>query len=201
LLPKKKLPLNYEVHAVNGLALVKNNMGLVMSSLKTRPVTLDVRPIGWKPKEKLLEIERKRALDDAEHQQRVALEEQRRDGVAQANAEIAEKEAAEKAERGRIAKAQKDEAIKRAREKMAVDKAAEQEFLKAIAVDPEPLRAAANALMEAPYGTSVTPEKIGRRGLPLRCMTRRKEVAWWWAGIAQELIGGGLPDAGSEWSN
>merc|ERR1712060_385917 len=96
---KKKVPPNFEVHAINGLALVKNNMGLVMSSLKSRPVTLDLRPIGWKPKEKLLEIERKRALDDAEHQQRVALEEQRRDGVAKAAAELAEKEAADKAER------------------------------------------------------------------------------------------------------
>merc|ERR1712217_304383 len=115
--------------------------------------------------------------------------------------ELAEKEAADKAERQRIAKAEKDEQIKRAREKRAIDKAAEQEFLKSIAVDPEPLRKAAMNLMEAQYGTSVKADEIGRRGLPLRLMTRRKEVAWWWAGVAQELIGGGLPDAGSEWSN
>merc|ERR1712226_1456528 len=78
----KKVPVNFEVHAINGLALVKNNMGIVMCSLKSRPVTLDVRPIGWKPKEKLLEMERKRALDDAEMQQRVQLEEARREQCA-----------------------------------------------------------------------------------------------------------------------
>lgn len=46
--------------------------------------------------------------------------------------------------------------------------------------------------MEADYGTEIS--LSDRRGLPLRLLTRRKEVAWIWNGEVQELIGGGAPD-------
>jgi len=198
---KKKVPLNFEVHAINGHALVTQNLGLVMSSLKSRPVTLDVRPIGWKPKEKVLEIERKRALDDAEHNARVEMELQRRDVVDKQKSEQDEIDAIAKAERDAIAKADKAERVKNARASLAAARAVENEFTIKLNLDPEPLRREAESLMDANYGSSVKPENIGRRGLPLRLMTRRKEVAWLWAGVLQELIGGGAPDAGSSFGD
>merc|ERR1711920_237804 len=106
-------------------------------------------------------------------------------------ADKAEKAAGEKAERQAQEKAERAEKVRKARESMAEKKAVEDEFEKSLALDPEPLRRAANELMEANYGTCVKPEEIGRRGLPLHLMTRRKEVAWIWAGALQELIGGG----------
>merc|ERR1712060_732920 len=125
------------------------------------------------------------------------MEEGRRDQVAKEAAEQAEKDALEKAERNAIAKAEKAERVKKARESQAAARAVEQEFIQQLNVDPEPLRREAEALMDANYGTYVKSENIGRRGLPWRLMTRRKEVAWLWAGVLQEIIGGGVPDGAS----
>jgi len=196
---KKGVPVNFEVHAVNGLALVPQNHEEVMNGLKSRPVVLDVRPQGWMPKEKLKERERKREREEAEQAVRVKAEEQRRQQVAKEAAEQAEREAAELAERKELERIETEALQKKAREARAVQRAKEEEFERSIISDPEELRQAANALMEADYGSSVNLEGTGRkRGLPLRLMTRRKEVAWLWAGEVQELIGGGVPD--STWS-
>merc|ERR1712046_350030 len=91
---KKGIPSNFEVHAVNGLAMLQANVAHVMGGLKRRPVTLDVRPQGWKPADKVKEIERKRAMEEAEKKARVQAENQRRDKVALEQKEQAEKEAA-----------------------------------------------------------------------------------------------------------
>jgi len=194
---RKGVPSNFEVHAINGLALVPLNRDVVMNSLKARPVTLDVRPQGWKPREKLREIERKRQLEEAEKQVRIQEEEKRRVQVARDAAEQAEREAQERAERQEEKRRVREEREKQAREARQQQKLREEEFERILANDPESLRAAAQGLMEADYGTDVKIE--GRRGLPLRLLTRRKEVAWLWAGEVQELIGG-IFDPGDTWS-
>ena len=53
-----------------------------------------------------------------------------------------------------------------------------------------------------PYDT-VAPRLVtirghGDRRVPLRLFTRRKEVAWLWAGEQMELIGGGVPDGAGD---
>mmetsp|Transcript_107629 Transcript_107629/g.278638 ORF Transcript_107629/g.278638 Transcript_107629/m.278638 type:complete len:171 (+) Transcript_107629:410-922(+) len=170
-----------------------------MSGLKMRPVALDVRPQGWKPREKVKELERKREREEAERQARVEKEEKRREQVAQEVAEQAEREAAERAVREAQERQERAELERRAREAKAKQKAKEEEFEKALTADPPELRKAANDLMEANYGSAV--KLKGRRGLPLRLLTRRKEVAWLWAGEPQELIGGGVQDEPADtWS-
>merc|ERR1719510_1520930 len=112
---RKGVPPNFEVHAINGLALVPMNRDVVMSSLKARPVTLDVRPQGWKPREKLREIERKRQLEEAEKQVRIQEEEKRRVQVARDAAEQAEREAQARAERQEEKRRVREEREKEAR--------------------------------------------------------------------------------------
>merc|ERR1711953_138843 len=46
---QKGMPQGFEVHAINGLELVQKNREKVMGGLKSRPVVLDVRPVGWMP--------------------------------------------------------------------------------------------------------------------------------------------------------
>jgi len=196
---RKGVPSNFEVHAINGLALVPQNRDVVMNSLKARPVTLDVRPQGWKPKEKVKELERKRQLEEAERNARIQAEEQRREQVAREAAEQAEREAAERAERQELERREREEQAAKAREARMQQRAREEEFERVLASDPQPLRRAAAELMEAEYGSSVRLED-GSRGVPLRLFTRRKEVAWLWAGEVQELIGGGVVDAADTWS-
>uniref|UniRef100_A0A7S4WCU6 PDZ domain-containing protein n=1 Tax=Alexandrium monilatum TaxID=311494 RepID=A0A7S4WCU6_9DINO len=196
---RKGVPENYEVHAINGLALVPQNRDVVMSSLKARPVTLDVRPQGWKPKEKVKELERRRQMEEAEMNAKIQAEEQRREQVAREAAEQAEREAIERAARQELKRKEREEQAAKAREARMQQKALAEEFERQLAADPEPLRRAAAELMEAEYGSSVRVTD-GRRGIPLRLFTRRKEVAWLWAGEAQELIGGGAFDPGDTWS-
>jgi len=196
---RKGVPPNFEVHAINGLALVPANRDVVMNSLKARPVTLDVRPQGWKPKEKVKELERKRQMEEAEMNARIQAEEQRREQVAREAAEQAEREAAEHAERQEIKRREREEQAAKAREARMQQKAREEEFERQLASDPDMLRRSAAQLMEAEYGSFVKVED-GRRGLPLRLLTRRKEVAWLWAGEVQELIGGGAFDPGDTWT-
>lgn len=195
---KKGVPATFEVHAINGLALVPQNRESVMQSLKARPLTLDVRPQGWKPQEKIRELEKKREREEAEKKAIMEVESQRREQVAKEQREQDEKDAVERAERQAREKRQQDEAERTAREARAQQKARDEDFTRAIEADPEPLRKAASNLMEAQYGTDVQVE--GRRGLPLRLLTRRREVAWLWAGKVMELIGGGVPDAVDSWS-
>lgn len=195
---RKGVPSNFEVHAINGMALVPMNRDVVMNSLKARPVTLDVRPQGWKPREKLMAIERKRQLEEAERQVRIQEEEKRRVQVAQDAAKQAEREAQERAERQEAKRRVREEQAREAREARQLQKLKEEEFEQILARDPEAFRAAAQGIMEADYGTDIRVE--GRRGLPLRLLTRRKEVAWLWAGEVQELIGGGIFDPGDTWS-
>jgi len=195
---RRGVPPNFEVHAINGLALVPLNRDVVMNSLKARPVTLDLRPQGWKPREKLQQIQRKRQLEEAEKQVRIQEEEERRAQVARDAAERAEREAQERAERQEEKRRVREEQAREAREARQQQKLRVEEFERILARDSEPLRAAAQGLMEAAYGTDVRVE--GRRGLPLRMLTRRKEVAWLWAGEVQELIGGGIFDPGDTWS-
>lgn len=195
---KKGVPANFEVHAINGFPLVPQNRDSVMSSLKARPVVLDVRPQGWKPKEKVRELEKRREREEAERLARVQMEEHRREQVAREAAEEAERVAAEKAIKEEEDRREREDLERRAKEVLIQRRAREEEFRKAVEAEPEDLRRAAQELLEAEYGSSVNVK--GRRGLPLRLMTRRKDVAWCWAGEAQELIGGGMPDAGDEWT-
>jgi len=189
---KKKIPVNFEVHAINGNGLIPQNIDVVMSGLKMRPVALDVRPLGWKPKEKVKELERIRERQEAERQAIQAQEEIRRAQVAQESAERNEREASERAEKEAVDKAEAAVFMQRAREQRAATKEKEQAFEVALSSDPKELRKAAEELMQADYGSSVKVE--GRRGLPLRLLSRRKEVAWMWYAEAQELIGGGVQD-------
>ena len=76
---KKGIPANHEVHAINGLALLPQNQQRVMQFLKSRPLVLDVRPLGWKPPEKLKELKRKQAQEEAERQAKMAVEKKRRE--------------------------------------------------------------------------------------------------------------------------
>lgn len=195
---KKGIPPNHEVHAINGLELVPEHRDKVMSGLKSRPLTLDVRPQGWKPSAKVKELRQRKEREEAERQAAILAETERREQVAKEAKEQEEREAAEKAERKERERLEQEELVRKAREARAAQKAKEEEFYKALAADPEDIRKSASDLMEAEYGSSA---KLpgGRKGLPLRLFTRRREVAWLWAGEAAELIGGGVPDEGS-WS-
>jgi hypothetical protein len=192
---KKGVPAAHEVHAINGLALIPQNKEVVMPCLKARPVTLDVRPQGWKPPEKAKELAKKKAAEDAEKAVRVQVELQRREQVARDKKEQQERDAAERAEREAKEAVEREEAIKHAREARAQLRAKEKEFMSIIEGDPAELRSAANTLMEAEYGSSVTKVKA----IPLRLFTRRKEVAWQWAGDVMELIGGGVNEDDDSW--
>lgn len=196
---KKKIPLNHEVHAINGLPLLPQNQESVMLSLKQRPVVLDVRPLGWKPKEKVKELERIRQREEAERNARIEVENQRREKVAKEAAEEAERQAAERAVREEQERKQRGELLARAKEERAKQREKEEEFTRAMAAEPLLFRRAADDLMEAAYGADIKVE--GHRGVPLRLFTRRKEVAWLWNGEAQELIGGGAQDANDSWSH
>ena len=189
---KKGIPQNHEVHAINGLALLPQNQQRVMQFLKGRPLVLDVRPLGWKPPEKLKELKRKQAQEEAERQAKMAVEKKRREQVAKEAAEEAQRQAAERAIREEKERIEREEMMQRAREAHKEQREKEEEFRKALESDAPELRKAAHEIMEADYGSEIKVE--GRRGLPLRLLTRRKEVAWIWAGEAQELIGGGAPD-------
>merc|ERR1712228_989798 len=98
--------------------------------------------------------------------------------------------AIEKAEREEREKAEKEVRQKKARELLEKQRAKEQEFERALSSDPKELRKLASDVMEGDYGNNLLQ---GKR-LPLRLFTRRKEVAWLWAGEVMELIGGGVPD-------
>eukprot|EP00928_Gymnodinium_smaydae_P088102 TRINITY_DN72246_c0_g1_i1.p1 TRINITY_DN72246_c0_g1~~TRINITY_DN72246_c0_g1_i1.p1 ORF type:complete len:322 (-),score=102.37 TRINITY_DN72246_c0_g1_i1:46-1011(-) len=191
----KGVPVNCEVHAINGLELVGRNRDRVMEGLKSRPVYLDVRPQGWKPPDIAREIKKKKDEMEAERAKMVALEEQRRDKVARDQQEEADRLAKEKKQQQEREKLEREALEKRAREAKNKAQAKEKEFERALARDPAELRKLATAVMEAPYGSDL----LQNRRLPLRLFTRRKEVAWLWAGEAQELIGGGAPDM-SSWS-
>ncbi|CAE7711349.1 LZTR1 [Symbiodinium sp. CCMP2456] len=112
--------------------------------------------------------------------------------VAKEAAEEAQRHAEEKAIREEKERIEREEMLARAREAHKEQREKEEEFRKALSSDPVEFRKAAEDIMEADYGTEIKVE--GRRGLPLRLLTRRKEVAWIWAGEVQELIGGGAPD-------
>jgi len=189
--------VNFEVHAVNGHALVAANREQVMNSLKSRPVTLDVRPLGWKPQEKVRELRRKQEREEAERQNIQALELRRRDQVAREAEEEKERQKVLRAERQEAERKEREDLERRAREAKLARKAVEDEFEAQLAQDPPDHRKAAADLMEAEYGSAVKPPK-GRKGLPLRLFTRRKEVAWTWAGETQECIGGGMADSSWE---
>merc|ERR1740129_1370582 len=189
------IPPMHEVHKINGLALVHQNRDVVMSSLKARPVTLDVRPQGWKPADKVKELQLKKEREEAERLTRIEEETHRRELVAIEQREAAEKEAADKAVKEEADRREQEE--RRALEAREKQRAKEQEFTRALEAEPPELRAAADALMEAQYGSGVSVK--GRRGLPLRLLTRRKDVAWLWAGEVMELIGGGLNEPDDSW--
>ena len=189
---KKGIPQNHEVHAINGLALLPQNQQRVMQFLKGRPLVLDVRPLGWKPPEKVKELKRKQAQEEAERQAKMAVEKKRREQVAKEAAEEAQRQAAERAVREEKERQEREEMLARAREAHKEQREKEEEFRKALESEPPEFRKAADEIMEADYGSEIKVE--GRKGLPLRLLTRRKEVAWIWAGEAQEIIGGGAPD-------
>lgn len=189
---KKGVPVNHVVHAINGLHLVSDHREKVMNGLKSRPVILDVRPQGWKPKAMVKELEKKRAMEDAERKAREDAELQRREQVALERKEQEKREMAAVAERQEQVKLRHEALAKQAREQRAQQKAKEEEFRRALEGDAPELRKAASDLMGAEYGTDVQIE--GRRGVPLRLFTRRQEVSWLWAGQLQEVIGGGVPD-------
>lgn len=196
---KKGVPAIHEVHAINGLPLVPQNRETVMNYLKARPVVLDIRPQGWKPKEKVKELEMRKAKEEAERLAIVQVEAQRREQVSREAAEQAERDAAEKAMRQDGERKELEELRRRAKEQATSMRAKSDEFHAALAKEPEDLRKAAEAFMEGEYGAKVP--LAGRRGVPLRLLTRRREVAWLWAGEVQELIGGGTHDPGDTWTN
>eukprot|EP00929_Paragymnodinium_shiwhaense_P019612 TRINITY_DN13315_c0_g1_i2.p1 TRINITY_DN13315_c0_g1~~TRINITY_DN13315_c0_g1_i2.p1 ORF type:complete len:290 (+),score=146.12 TRINITY_DN13315_c0_g1_i2:131-1000(+) len=185
-----------EVHAINGLELVQRNVEKVMSCLKQRPVTLDLRPLGWKPKAIRQEQDRLKAMQEAERQKMVALESQRRDKVAADAKEEAERLAKEAAERKEREDKERAELLKKAKEARAKERAKEEEFEKQLAKDPAEQRKLANDVMSGDYGNDVLKGKM----LPLRLFTRRKEVAWIWGNEEMELIGGGVQDPGDSFS-
>lgn len=190
---RKGIPANHEVHAVNGLLMVPQNHSYVMNGLKSRPMILDVRPQGWKPAAILKQQERIRQQEEAERSLKVKLETERREQVAREAAEKSERDAKEKAEREELERQRKEEAKKRAMAELQRQREVDEAWERSIAADdPEPLRTAAREIMDAEHGSSVKVK--GRRGLPLRLITRQKEVAWLWAGERQMPIGGGLPD-------
>eukprot|EP00811_Abedinium_folium_P027419 NODE_4158_length_1928_cov_7.997779.p1 GENE.NODE_4158_length_1928_cov_7.997779~~NODE_4158_length_1928_cov_7.997779.p1 ORF type:complete len:343 (-),score=153.02 NODE_4158_length_1928_cov_7.997779:824-1852(-) len=198
---KKGMPINVEVHAINGLPLVLQNRDTVMHCLKLRPVVLDVRPQGWKPKEKVKEIERKRAAEEAEKGALIEMEAMRRDQVARDAAELAEREAVERASHIEKQSARRREKLEHAREARVKQVAAQEAFFEVINAEPQMLRDVAADLMEADFGSSVRfPKGSDRRGLPLRMLTRRQEVAWIWGSELQPIIGGGAPDSNDVWS-
>jgi len=190
---KKGIPENHEVHAINGLALLPQNQQRVMQFLKGRPLVLDVRPLGWKPPEKVKELKRKQEQEEAERKAKMAVEKKRREQVAKEAAEEAQRQAAEKAAREEKERQEREEMLARAREVHKEQREKEEEFRKALNSEAPELRKAAEDIMEAEYGSEIPPIE-GHKGLPLRLLTRRKEVAWIWAGEVQELIGGGAPD-------
>lgn len=194
----KGMPAMHEVHAINGLALVQQNGAAVMKGLKSRPVTVDVRPQGWRPMAKIKELERQREREDAE--KRLVLEEEskRREQVSQEQRERDEREFAAKLERQERERGEYAEAQLRAREALREQLEREDSWNRKLNMEPVPFRKAADELMAAEYGSSVNME--GGKRLPLRLLTRRKEVAWLWAGEVQELIGGGIPDGVDSWS-
>lgn len=189
---KKAIPANHEVRAINGLALLPQNQQRVMQFLKGRPLVLDVRPVGWKPPEKVKELKRKQAAEEAERQAKMAVEKKRREQVAKEQAEEAQRQAVERQVREEKERIEREEMLARARELHKEQREKEEEFRKALNSEPPELRKAAEDIMEADYGTEIKLQD--RVGLPLRLLTRRKEVAWIWAGEVQELIGGGAPD-------
>jgi len=189
---KKGVPPNSEVHAVNGHALVPQNVDVVMAGLKKRPVALDVRPQGWKPKAVVKELERQRERAEAEKEAIARRELARREQLEKEAAERAEQERAERQVREAKEREEREILLAKAKEQRAIMKAKKEEFMRILNDDPEEERDAATNLMEAEYGSKVKLQ--GRRGIPLRLMTRRKEVAWIWLGEAQELIGGGVQD-------
>eukprot|EP00929_Paragymnodinium_shiwhaense_P019611 TRINITY_DN13315_c0_g1_i1.p1 TRINITY_DN13315_c0_g1~~TRINITY_DN13315_c0_g1_i1.p1 ORF type:complete len:325 (+),score=153.50 TRINITY_DN13315_c0_g1_i1:131-1105(+) len=193
---KKGVAMNHEVHAINGLELVQRNVEKVMSCLKQRPVTLDLRPLGWKPKAIRQEQDRLKAMQEAERQKMVALESQRRDKVAADAKEEAERLAKEAAERKEREDKERAELLKKAKEARAKERAKEEEFEKQLAKDPAEQRKLANDVMSGDYGNDVLKGKM----LPLRLFTRRKEVAWIWGNEEMELIGGGVQDPGDSFS-
>lgn len=192
---KKGVPACHEVHAINGLALIPQNLEVVMPALKARPVTLDIRPQGWKPPEKAREIAKKKAAEQATKNALMDVEMQRREQVARDKKELEEKEAAERAVREAKEASERTEAIKLAREARSKQRAKDEEFRKLIEADPEEQRKAANSLMEAEYG----PASRMAEAIPLRLFTRRKEVAWQWESEVMELIGGGVNEDDDSW--
>lgn len=192
---KKGVPACHEVHAINGLALIPQNLEAVMPCLKARPVTLDVRPQGWKPPEKAKELAKKKAAEQATKDAQVAVELQRRQQVAQEKKEQQEREAAEAREREIREAAELETKKAGARKVRAERQASEQEFNKIIEGEPAEFRSAAQALMEAAYGSTTQDSKA----VPLRLFTRRREVAWTWASEVMELIGGGVNEDDDSW--
>jgi len=192
---KKGVPAAHEVHAINGLALIPQNKEVVLPCLKARPVTFDVRPQGWKPPEKARAIARIKAMEEAEKGARMEVEIHRREQVATEKKEQQERDAADKVVKDAQQAELREQAIKVAKEARAQSRAKVEDFRALIEQDPEELRNAANALMEASYGSSIGNSKA----LPLRFFTRRSEVAWHWMGNVMELIGGGVNEDEDSW--
>lgn len=167
----KGVPASFEVHAINGLELVQRNRDRVMNGLKLRPLVLDVRPSGWKPKAITKELEKKKFEEQVEREKLIAIEEQRRGMVLEGQKEEAERKAKEEAERKEREELERKALQKRAREVQARVQAREKDFDKELAADSADLRKLASELMEAEYGKNI----LGDRRLPLRLLTRRKE--------------------------
>jgi len=197
---RKSIPVNFEVHAVNGNPLVPQNLEVVMAGLKARPVILDVRPTGWKPTEIAKEIALKKRKDENELRAIMEIEEKRRDQVTEDKAEQNRQDAELQKERQAQEKIANDKLLKRAREQAAEKRGKEEEWEKVLNQDSPALRKAAADIMAAPYGgPAIKIEGMEGAKLPLRLLTRRKEVAWFWAGEIQELIGGGSIDPKDSW--
>jgi len=195
---KKGIPMNHEVHAINGFMLVPDNQEKVMQCLKARPVVIDLRPLGWKPQAMIKNMEERREREEAVAQGRREVEERRRQQVEIEKVERGQREAAERAEQRERQAREEEEAMALAREARRLRKVQEEEWTAQLNAEPEEWRRAAKQVMDAAYGTAI--QVSGRRGLPLRLVTRRKDVSWIWAGELQALIGGQVPEAFSEWT-
>merc|ERR1711879_44880 len=117
----------------------------------------------------------------ADRQAKMAVEKKRREQVVKEQTEEAQKIVEQRASKEEKEKIEQEEMLVRAKGLHKEQQEKEEEFCKALKNELPELRKAAEDLMEADYGTSVAALDGKRKGLPLRLLTRRKEIAWIWA--------------------
>mmetsp|Transcript_117021 Transcript_117021/g.331170 ORF Transcript_117021/g.331170 Transcript_117021/m.331170 type:complete len:204 (-) Transcript_117021:103-714(-) len=114
-------------------------------------------------------------------------QQQETEALEQGNSYFFTQEQRQQQERQAVARTVVAELARKEREQaLQRQKAADEEWERRLAEVPLASRCAAEALIKGDMGKPV------KAPLPLRAMTRQKQVAWLWNGHAQELIGGGI---------